>query len=251
MQGSDASIEVTGLLDWQGACVRPRLENFTIPRTFISREESLQYVAFEMQTGRVTSLNAEALSKLASDEADKAKLERERCIIMFYYTLYVKHLLTKKDASLVLYEALLPVARIEVARNLLLWSFHCWEEGLPEFFCGILPAIGHYIDATGKRPVSVPDSFNEETHTAELYAVRFPERLKEAIVSRISEKHGISLLEDAEVSEEDYDCAKKEMEELRQEELLAEAETEGERSLLEKSWPFQEGKLSVSAESCM
>ncbi|TFK39015.1 kinase-like domain-containing protein [Crucibulum laeve] len=251
VQGSQP-MSITALLDWQGTCVRPPLENFTVPRIFSIRDGSLKYVAVDVENSKLKSPTPKGLAALSEDEQARASFEVQRGLGLMLYARLIRQALTEQGMPLVLYEAMfdsLPL--LTLARNLLWASFRSYEDGLSNLYHVLL--TWNYEFCTTNNLDGAPIPFPEEViedHFDKLEAERVSDKLQMAIARRLISECGIQVVAEGEVREEDYERARKELDEFRT--LFLDAvESDDEKAVIEREWPFQDGKWVITAEKCV
>src|ERR1700761_53711 len=179
-------MSVAAYLDWQGACVPPRLEFFLIPRVFSMREPSIKYHKIDNVGKQLVKQPTNAfVSSLDEDKKALVAHKYQRVMALVYYPQFVRESLAKLAILPKLYEGLIPNPRIETARNFLYQAFRLWEGGLPNFCHVLLSANYEYCTTTGNDgPVNFPDSVLHR-YAKVFQASQLPEKILTAIAERL------------------------------------------------------------------
>ncbi len=178
-------------------------------------------------------------------------LEETRALALMVYVDAIRTSLQKYGLPPSLGDAIYDSERIDSARSFLWWAARSWEDGLVVLHRVLMEAIQLYCQENNLdgMPISFPLDIIEE-HEEKWESSQVPVKLQQAIARRLKGECGITIFNEGEVREQDYERASQELEKLRVE-LLQCCEDEEVRKCIAEAWPFQDGKWSTTAELCV
>jgi hypothetical protein len=248
----DQPMQVTAFLDWQGTCVRPRIENFTVPHVFSIRDGSLKFVSFDLANGKIKrpSNNPDFLAALTDEDRERVRIEETRVVALMLYVDLINNSLKEKGLSPSLSSVIDPSERIRSIQALLWRTARSWEEGLPNLYRAVFEATEVFCRIKGleSTPVTIPMDM-VEAHDEDYESFQQPAVIQQAIERRLTVDCSIPIFIEGEVQEENYDRACEELEKVRLE-FLEKCGSEEAKVEFMKLWPFQDGKWSTTAELC-
>ncbi|KAJ3502110.1 hypothetical protein NLJ89_g9035 [Agrocybe chaxingu] len=235
-----------GIIDWQGACVAPYYTQLDPPPAFTAEEHPLVDSSKDdgpelaVQLDTLTDPEQQRLARLALRRAWHAHLHQI--------------LVSSEDPELAhdLYEPMGVMAKRIMTRPATLIT-RGFEEGLDLIRHSFLMSRGVWGLAVGVDKGGVPItpfplhiSDEEEKRITKELALR---RHEASAADEVLERLGVPLDGEGIVDVQDYEQGKREVEDSRRA-LLDKAVSQEEKDHLVETWPLQDGKVSLTAESC-
>ncbi|KDR84192.1 hypothetical protein GALMADRAFT_205913 [Galerina marginata CBS 339.88] len=244
---NDESMSVTGIIDWQGACVRPLFET-PIPQFVDVDTSNLIYAKLTTDDLPVFPDNFDAMSDAQKLEAlaEMTQIASKACLL---------GLVSRTHPALY---ASLRLLQMEYLRRTIYYSSYSWADGLPlleQTLMSLTAAYGGYIPVNPESPIC-PLSFSEadvRRHETEFKDIIHAEEWLDSHATTLLKTYGFTVYKDGSVDEEAFEEARKKADECFVDILTTIARERGKESAerFRHHWPLREGKFVHSMESCV
>ena len=241
----DDSMSVAGIIDWQGATIRPLFET-AMPEFVDIDTKNLSYA--KLPEGDLQHpVLPDNFDGLGVAQKLKARAEIRKVASKHQFLKLVRQLQPALYASLGL-------CQMEDLRSAIYYSSYSWSDGLPlleRCLLSLSGGYGDYFPARANYPVC-PVIFSEEDtkrHEKEFKDIIYPGEFLDVHVRAWMKGKGIVVHRDGAVEEEMFEEAKKKADQCFVEISAAMDVKHVEK--FKRHWPFREGKFELSIESCV
>lgn len=240
-------IELSGIIDWQGACICPGFEHFSLPPIFRLPVDGLQLVVFIPEEPALGLPKTVDPTKFSEDEKRLYEIESRWVSTIIIYSEQVN----EEGGTRALNDAIIcPPPVLKTMRTLIGYSTRSYEEGLVTLRKRIFENfLEHYrLPANRNQEALLIESIATKDDKA-IFLEELPNRLMSEVIHRLALK-GIQLSTEGGVDPEHYEEACKEAEAYLSDQLKTVANSPESIVVIEQAWPFRDGKWSPTAERC-
>ena len=239
----DDSMSLSGIIDWQGAVVRPLFETDVPTFLLSSFSQDLRYEKLP---------DDDLPPPLFPDDYNQLDVACQKETLAAYKQVESHHHFFKLISQMQpkLYAVML-LRHMEDLRSAIYHSSHSWSLGLPRIeqaLVSLATAYGDYIPVSTEYPVS-PVTFSEEDmdrNKEEFCDIVLHNHLLENHFLDMMKAKGFKVNPDGMMSTEDFEEAQEAANEILEEAI----EGMGEE-LVRRHWPVREGRLEPAMESCL
>jgi Phosphotransferase enzyme family len=239
----DKSMSLAGIIDWQGATIRPLFE-IEVPEFLKIDTDDLKYA--RLPAGKLHQpVLPDNFEQLEDSEKVQARAEVRRVASKHEFLEAIRQLLPAFHDTLC-------TPLVEPIRNAIYYSSYSWSDGLPlleQCLVSISAMYGTYIRAHKNYPVC-PVSISEEDlkrHKKEFDDIVCVEESLDVHIRTLLNHEGIIIHQDGSVDSRVFELAQSRVKEL----FVSFTRDNVNYPEKMKHWPMREGKFVHSMESCV
>lgn len=231
--GDSSNLAVSGIIDWQGASIRPMFD-FIPPPFLMTKPE------------KVRKLHVNAQGAADNDTPSADILDGQQAVTSRFL-----RILSELSPSL---HQSMSSPHLEKLQDAKYYSAHSWSDGLPLLDVALISIYESYGDDIPLHPdhPHCPASFNDEERLKVLKDLPFhhQEAMLENYARQYLQHSGIIWQEDGSVPPDRFEEAQRAITELYARAVKSMAAEQHEVDAFNQAWPYRKGKFTLTADVC-